>query len=282
MNFEGFMYLDIDDPIVAWNTYRGVLISQKLVERGMYGDCVPALSVTMARILMYGNWERLEFEHELENSRANAFPHRVSRLTGLYVFDTPESALAAAGEWDGHIDLEKLTDVGISAAPNRTRVDANWITWMLREREAQNPEWRHGIHPYWSSEPCPFFPEAIWEVLVDGAVTVWGTRLRKQAYDLIRQEWPMSLALLEQSRLAAALGSDLGHISALITAEKGYPLMSFHMDMRDARNREYTDRLRAYVAAHPHLVNYHDLAVGDPIVIPNFAAYSYVFDQHRG
>ncbi|WP_211960741.1 hypothetical protein [Cupriavidus plantarum] len=228
---------------------------------------------------MSRSWERLKFEQELENARAATFPDRVSRITGLYVFDTPESALAATEGWGGHINHENLTDVGVSAAPNKTRVDANWITWMLREYEARNSEWGHGIDRYWGGEPCPFFPEPIWEVLLDGAVTIWGTRLRRRAYDLIRELSPMSLALLEQSRLAATLGSDLGHITALLTLENDRPLMSFHTDMRDAQNSEYTDRLHKHIAAHPELVNHHDLTIGGGIFrMPNFASYSYAFE----
>jgi hypothetical protein len=281
MTFDGFMYLDVSDPMIAWNAYRGVLVSQKLVQRSMGEAAVPALSMTMARLLMDQNLDRLNFELELEATRVMQFNHHASRLTGLYVFDTPESALAAAQEdWGGHLVHENLTDVGVSAAPNLTRVDANWITWMLAARVSQGVNWRDGIFPYWEGKSCPYHDSPIWEVLVDGSVTLWGTALRDRAYNTTRARSPNALALLEQSRLAAMLGSDLGHVCALVTLEKDVPLMSFHMDMRDAMDPLYASKLADYMKSNPQLVNHRDLAVGgDSFRTPNFLAYSHAF-QH--
>lgn len=277
MKFEGFMYLDIEDPMVAWNAYRGVLVSQKLVQRSMGEVLVPALSMTMARLLMDQNLDRLAFELELEATRAMQFNHHVSRLTGLYVFDTPDSALAAQEDWGGHLVHENLTDVGVSAA-SFTRVDANWITWMLATRALQGLNWRDGIFPYWEGKPCPHHDFPIWEVLVDGAVTLWGTTLRDRAYRTTKARSPNALALLEQSRLAATLGSDLGHVCALVTLERSIPLMSFYMDMRDATDATYCDKLADYMKSNPQFVNHRDLAVGgDSFGTPNFMAYSHAF-----
>jgi hypothetical protein len=281
MKFEGFMYLDVEDPMIAWNTYRGVLVSQERIQQSTGEAAVPALSMTMARLLMDQNLNRLAFESELEATRVMRFNHLVSRLTGLYVFDSPDSALTAAQEdWGGHLVHENLIDVGVSAAPNITRVDANWITWMLATRASQGLNWREGIVPYWEGKSCPHHGSPIWEVLVDGAVTLWGTALRDRAYQTTKARSPNALALLEQSRLAATLGSDLGHVCALITLEKDVPLMSFHIDMRDATDPAYCSKLAHYVKCNPQLVNHRDLAVGgDSFRTPDFLAYSHAFQQ---
>lgn len=142
------MYLDIEHPVVAWNVYRGVLLSQSLI-----ANCNPAgsfLSMTLARIVIDKDWERLEFEQILEDHRHQNFPDSTSRLRGLFVFDTPESALAVAedqawGGKGGHIRIENLTDVGVSAKSNKTRLDANWITWMLMLRHTGTPATKYGI-----------------------------------------------------------------------------------------------------------------------------------------
>jgi hypothetical protein len=280
MNFEGFMYLDVENPLVAWNTYRAVLVSQKLVQQSMGSAFMPAFSMTAAKMFMDRDWSRLRFEYELEKVRTREFPTSVSRLHCLFVFDEPESALAAASDesWGGHISDENLTDVGVSAAPNSTRVDANWISWMLQFHQHGDVHWRAGIRPYWMGHVCPHFSRPIWEVLLDGTITVWGTALRQRAYEVTKQRSPSTVSLLEQSRLAASLGSDLGHVSALVTTEKEKPLLSFFMDMRDAGNSAYTDRLADYIVANPNLVNFTDLAVGgDRFLKPNFVMYSYVF-----
>ena len=273
MKFEGFMYLDIEHPVVAWNVYRGVLVTQWLVAEGAEGSS--PLSMTFARLFIEQQWERLKFEQVIEDYRRQYCPDKVSRLTGLFVFEDPESALAAADDeaWGGHIHTENLTDVGVSAAPNTSRLDANWISWMLNAED-----WQAGIAPYWAGEPCPHFKTPIWELLIDGAVTIWGTGLRSRAYQRIKEREPGTVSVLEQSRLAAHLGSDLGHVSAFLTMEKHKPLISYFMDFRDATNPAYTDKLNAYIASNPGGVNFIDLAVGGrQFWVPDFAMFSYAF-----
>lgn len=280
MEFEGFMYLDIENPIVAWNVYRGVLISQAVAQKNISEGIISSLSMMVARIFADRNWNRLKFEHELEQHRNLSYPDKVSRLTGIFVFDEPESALAAASDeqWGGHISHENLTDVGVWSSGNQTRLDANWISWMLRIRNEGSSEWQAGIKPYWDGTPCPHFPEPIWEVLMHGTVTIWGTTLRNRAYEVIRSTSPNSVALLEQARLAAMLGSSLGHTSALVKIVDEKQVMSFHIDMRDATNEDYINRLNEYKKSNFKQVNWQDLQVGgDMFGIPNFVAYSYVF-----
>ncbi|WP_434155832.1 hypothetical protein [Pseudomonas sp. JZ134] len=283
MKLEGFMYLDIDNPLVAWNAYRGVLVSQKLVQQSVGNPLVPALSMTVANFFMNRDWERLEFENELEMERERNFPKKVSRLTGLFVFDEPESALAVADDesWGGakgHIQDDNLTDIEISAAPNYTRLDANWISWMLKVRSEGNLDWRSGILPYWAGDVCPHFSQPIWEGLLDGTVTIWGTELRHRAYASLKKRSPSTVCLLELSRIAASLSSDLGHISALVTRENGQQLMSFHIDMQDSNDKTFLDRLGKYINENPTLVNFNDLAVGgEKMRLPEFVSYSYVF-----
>lgn len=76
------------------------------------------------------------------------------------------------------------------------------------------------------------------------------------------------------------LGSDLGHVCAFITRQKGVPVMSFHMDMRDATDPVYWGKLADYVKPSPQLVNYRDLQVGgDSFGTPNFLPYSHAFQK---
>lgn len=280
MEFEGFMYLDIEHPVVAWNVYRGVLISRRLVEEARGGT---PLSMTAARLFMQQDLKRLTFEAVLEAYRIARCPEKVSRMTGLFVFSEPESALAAADDkaWGGHISTDFLTDVGVSAAPNLTRLDGNWISWMLQEYQSDSSDWHLGTAPYWAGEVCPHFKAPIWEILVEGAITIWGTDLKKRAYKVIREREPLTVSLLEQSRLAASLGSDLGHINAFLTEENGRPLISFLMDFADATNKAYTDKLAEYIqTSPPGSVNFADLAVGgNSFRRPNLAMYSYAFHE---
>lgn len=279
MNFEGFMYLDVENPLIAWNVYRGVLVSQTEIQNGV-GSTSSPLSMTMANIFLNRHSDRLHFEMEIEKIRELAFNNCVSRLTCLFVFDEPDSALRAVEDeqWGGHIQSKFLTDVGVSSSA-ASRLDGNWISWMLGKHSKKEPDWRDGILPYWRGDTCPHFSKPIWEVLVHGSVTIWGTGLRSEAYQTTKSYSPMSVSLLEQSRLAAHLGSNLGHSSAFLVGEKGKLIMQFFVDMRDAHNVSYTDRLHAYITENRALVNFSDLQVaGDTFSTPNFSMYTHVFD----
>ncbi|MCE6978512.1 hypothetical protein EI534_14180 [Pseudomonas frederiksbergensis] len=280
MEFEGFMYLDVEHPAVAWNVYRGVLLSQSLIKKSTPSSS--PISMTLARVLIDREWGRLGFEMTLEKRRRESFPSQTSRLTGLFVFDTPESALAVANNeaWggdDGHIRDENLTDVGVSAKSNNTRLDANWISWMLQVRQEGSNRWLDGVDAYWRGAPCPHFGNPIWEVLIDGAVTIWGTALRERAYKLAKDRTPMAACLMEISRLAATIGSDLGHIGALVKAENDHHLVSFHIDMQDAENPAFLEKVKTHIEANPDRVNGHDLSIGEQMFrLPDFIAYTYV------
>ncbi|HEY1398666.1 hypothetical protein [Roseateles sp.] len=275
---EGFLYLDIDDVAVAWNAYRAVLPSTHHAARGD-GQ---VLSMNIARLFVEQHAERLQFELELEEVRRQRFPDQVSRLTGMFVFDEAESALAAAAHegWGGHVRSANLTDVGIAASAT-TRVDSNWILWMLDLRSTQARSWRSGIDEYWRGARCPHHESPIWELLVHGLVTIWGTDLRRRAYDLVRNRFPDATMLLELSRLAAQFGFNLGHVSARITREPGEPrgLISFQMDMRDASRPEFLSRLYEYTCRPDAVVNHQDLAMrGGGFRVPDFTSKTYSFD----
>lgn len=273
MDFEGFMYLDVENPLTAWNTYRGVLISQSYIQEDAT-LAAPALSMTMTKMFMDRNWNRLQFEFELEKVRVKNFGTSVSRLNCLYVFDEPESALAAADDerWGGHIHQENLTDIGVSAI-DHSRLDANWISWMLQMYYNNDSAWFSGISPYWSGEMCTYFDKPIWEVLINGSIAIWGTTLRERAYQITKQYSPLTVGLLEQSRLAAHLGSGLGHLSAFVINENEKSIMKFYINMKDAHNKIYTDRLATYMKENPHAVNFRALeAGGDKFGLPNLRA----------
>ena len=98
--------------------------------------------------------------------------------------------------------------------------------------------------PYLRGEPSGEHP--IWELLVDGRAVVFGTALREAAYGVVKRVWPRSLALLELSRVAVELGSDLGLITPMVLGPANDHRVDFAMNFVDATDEGFLKRFAEY------------------------------------
>ena len=183
------------------------------------------MSVWAAGLLEDGRVGRIAFELALEQVRIGPFPARISRLRGMFCCEDRVRARAGAGAWDrngkSHLRKDYLAELSfIDAGLKRDRLDSNWITYAPVRDDGflTDLEWIPG---YWAGLPHPDH-EPIWELLVEGRLTVLGTELRQRAYHAISSEFPDSLAFLEISRLAAQTGSDLGSIAGFLQKTCGF------------------------------------------------------------
>ena len=239
---DGYLFLDTNRPHVAWATYRGVLITP------------PNTRTSTGRFLswwqtdLHRNSPHIAREAALEQIRRQKYPEKISRLNGLFCFLDWESAAMACDQWNEHFKLENLAEINLKEARGRDRLDANWITYADPASTLPSDEW---IQRYWEGEPYPG-TKPIWETIVEGKATVLGTDLRTRAYETVKVHWPNSLMQLEISRLGAWLDSDIGCISAFVTEDAENYYFKFFMDMRDADNTEFLDRLRLLMdSGHP-------------------------------
>lgn len=247
-----FAFIDVEHPVVAWASYRGVLVSAN-------AECSPPncpISMMFAGIIRTQNNVRLHNELLIEQYRQQHFPHCNSRLSGMYFFEDQQSA-TCAHQWGGHFSPDNLAEVLLFPTSPISRHDANWITFAPLDNNGRigNEEW---IQRYWSGEPFPE-REPLWEVIAQGRAVISGTELRIRAYNNVYSKFPEAVALLEIGRIAAHVGSDLGQMSAwLLRNEDGTVSLRFHIDMRDANEPEFLDKLQSYSGPR----NTRDLAVG--------------------
>jgi hypothetical protein len=247
-DFEGYVYLDIDHPLVAWNTARGVYCSV---------DCLgedereSALSLSMANMMRGFTEDRLKSEMAIEFIRTQFFPEHVSRLRGIFVFDDIDSIsrLWYGCEWGAHFQDNYMTDVGISANKS-CRLDANWIMDIMDTSGNLKSEWLVCAKNYWRGDPHPTKPP-VWERIVEGWVTIWGTDIKKRALNEISKYWPQSLKLLEYSCNAAAIQSNDGVATAFLTTEEDHINIRFYLRMIDAKNKSTFERMEEYFQTHP-------------------------------
>ena len=244
---DGCIFLDISRPYVAWAAYKGTLITPPNTgtQDGRF------VSWWVAGLLR--NTQNLARELALEQVRAQHFPERISRLIGIFCF-LDESCANQAICWGEHFKAENRVEISLVEARGRDRLDANWITKADPVGVSPNDAW---ITRYWQGEPYPNV-KPVWETLVDGRVTVLGTRVRERAYQVVKGCWPDSLLLLEIARLGAWTGSDIGSISAFMANGGEDYRFTFGMDMRDANDAGFLTRLdKLMKSGHP--VNWADI-----------------------
>ena len=141
--------------------------------------------------------------------------------------------------------------------------------------DSPHDEW---IPRYWQGEPYPN-AEPVWETLVEGRATVFGTKVRERTYKVVKPCWPNSLMLLEIARLGAWIGSDIGSISVFMADGGEDYRFTFGMDMRDADDAEFLARLDPLLKSDD-LVNWADITThyeaGNFGCVPDMTPYQFV------
>lgn len=245
---DGYMYLRIEDPLCAWNTYRGVLVSANVITT--HPGCV---SVWIAETIRRGvGSSRMNREARLEMIRRQRHSDKVSRFCGFYTFANKDAALQArAAMGQPHMTAENLVEINLNEARKTSIHDSNWITY---HGDDDNLAW---IDAYWRGEQCPSH-EPLWEVLVEGRINILGTQLRDKAYELVRANFPDSLCLLEIARIAAWVGSDLGSVAAFLESNADGLAMQYYLNMVDANDVEYLKKFRCHISSGEP-VNHNDI-----------------------
>ena len=253
--------LNVANPLVAWLVYRGEMVSSAEVHEQALGFWLmrklSAETSTGHRSAVFQD------ELVLDALREAREPTAISRLRGFYLFDDEASAQRASQQWGGSFHPDALAQVGILEGSRWSRHDAEWIsTWIAGED-------RSWMVPYLRGEPSGDDP--IWELLVEGRAVVFGTQLREAAYEVVKRVWPESLALLELSRVAVELGSDLGVITPMVLGQPNEYRVDFTMNFVDATNPEFLERFSRYDGPK----NTNDLGPESDLVLPDLRACSF-------
>lgn len=269
---QAYAFVDVDHPVVAWAAYRGVLVSANAA----YPPPQCPISMMFAGIVLNQNNVRLHNELVIEKYRQLYFTNHNSRLTSMYFFEDLCSARQAY-EWGEHFSPEYLGEFELYPSNPISRLDSNWITYapLRQDRKILDEDW---INEYWSGKPFPG-KNPLWELIVQGRGVLLGTELRERAYTTVSTRFPKSVSILEVSRIAAIVGSDLGQISAWTVQKDDSVNLSFFLDMRDADNPEVLERVLLYDGPR----NHKDLAVGGVhFRVPDLREFSCQFSVLEG
>ena len=208
-----WVYLNLSLEYVRWNTALGRIYPAS------YDSENGALHLSMfaSQRLRRGR-EYFNFEQELEEERIREFPHKISRLHGLFVFDTQEEAKKAENIWgnsSNHFQPDCLTEAGCEIGHNKSKHDSNWITYYFQNESPKHPA--HWKELYWEGVPYPH-RNPVWETIVDRSLLLWNTELRQSVANRLHEELPCSF-LLRLGVLACDLGYELGRTSITLVKE---------------------------------------------------------------
>jgi hypothetical protein len=213
LNRVFWVYLNIDLVPVAWTAYRGILMTACNFGTKEFRP----LSYWPLGLLKRRERIPLLKELRLEEIRREFYPHQVSRLHGLYVWGDHDSAVRGQQRWGTvagtHFQPEYLMELSFTYSAI-SRVDTTWIDRCLLSDlvSVEEVDW---MHSYWKGVPHPE-SDPLWEYIVEGRGEIRGTALRNKAYEIVRQQAPLSLGQAELGRIAVELGSELYHIAPYI------------------------------------------------------------------
>lgn len=232
-----YVALKLDDPTVAWEVYRGNMISCESIKNRTFQPIsfwyVKYLKQCL-RVAPTSINETL-----LERVRESEFPEETSRLKGLYFFENKDDAQKILAFWG--MENHTLIEAYYEHVTKVTRVDSKWITNYLSK--VSDTKW---MRKYWSGEP--YNAEPHWELLVKGKLVITDSNAIEKSYETVKRLWPRSLPLLELSRISALIGSELGHCAPIILklSENNFGLR-YIINMEDAKNDEFLERLKGYM-----------------------------------
>jgi hypothetical protein len=177
-----FAYLDIDHPMVIGRL-------QSAGETGVERFGVSLWAYSMLKSYVQENLPKsFANEFRLEYVRARRHAHCVSRLGGLYFFQSEGDARAAVNRWGMRRREQYISAVEFFPTA-LTEVDSEWITFNLASND--DSAW---MDSYWSGATAGARP--LTEVLATGQGIVLNKELRIEAYKRIYDLWPTSTPLL--------------------------------------------------------------------------------------
>jgi len=189
MKHRLYAYLNIMNPMVAWEVAIGRIKSSCDISPNSFGTSIWAYSL-LRKLALQGMDKRFNNELRLESVRQRLPRRTVSRLSGVYFFDSEADALAAVQRWGIPSRAQFISPVDFY--PNMlTRVDSEWITSYIQSDET---DW---MEHYWNGETLGEKP--LTEVLASGIGQILNIELRQRAIEQIYKKWPTSTPLLSMA-----------------------------------------------------------------------------------
>lgn len=131
---------------------------------------------------------RLHLEYKLELRRLKKHPKKVSRLTGVFLFETYHMAEKTLRLWNKKEKIDYISEINFFSK-NYCKVDSDWITNCLNKNV--NDDW---MDSYWEGKAYSDNPH--WEIIAEGDGIILNKELRQNAYKNIYNNQGFSTPIL--------------------------------------------------------------------------------------
>lgn len=214
-------------------------------------------------------YRKFQHELELEKIRKKCAPEKVSRLFGLFLFQSIEDAKLAETWSNGHFHPDFL--VKIKYEESHTILDANWITHCMGQ--SRSSEW---MFSYWAGEPFPG-KTPIWEVITDKYLIFDDEQLKYRSIETIKAFLPKeNYYVLERQRILNECGDGLSNVFYTGEVSRGSFLImpSIIVVQKDNGKQSYrSDLFEPLSNITTPLLEYDE----EKIVLPDFRSQSLMF-----
>ncbi len=228
-NVTLYAYLNIDNPMVAWEAAIGRIKSICDLRSDDFGISYWQYK-RLSQLSSGGFTTIIKNELKLEKCRLLKFPELVSRLQGLFFFETEKAAIETLEHWGWDYKREYITAVNFSAQ-KLTRVDSEWVNIFFRSGDLNNDQW---MIQYWDKQPYDK-QKSYFEILGSGIGLVQNTALRMEAYKKILFKYPDSILWLASAMCAFKVKKieEIGRIIPAMTKGDQYFEGSWYINLQD-------------------------------------------------
>jgi len=194
-----YVCLQMKNPVVAWNVARGIIDSPYIVQKNFDYSI---LSFFLFSRYYKNDKAQFDLEMELEKVRFQKYPHKVSRLSGLFFFESMDEA-ETAYLLIPHFKHSRPTKVNIPLTAHYDKYDMNWITFY---NDNYPRDW---MDKYWQGKictECPIGTEPNWECLTYESLIIADKQLQEECVNEIQQRDDRTTMLLQLAIMGAYYG----------------------------------------------------------------------------
>lgn len=212
----GYVYFNLSDADVRWNLARGVFNTTSEIQK--YYPQSTIISFFLKSRIEHGD-AILEQELLIEKIRKEKFPHKPSRLTGLFYFSEKKDAENAQKYVKvNHFQNVCLQEIALAPNIKIEKFDMNWISFYNKYKEQYPNDW---VERYWNGEICNIKTglgiPPIWESITEDGFIVPNKEIREECIERFKMDDERLCALLYLSVWGAYYGYILGYAFYCLT-----------------------------------------------------------------
>lgn len=207
-----YVYIDFSNPICRWNFIRGILDSASNLS-DYFG--FPVCSFFLKSRLM--NQKYYSLEMQLEHVRLTGFQENVSRLSGLYFFESLQDVQLAENLIPS-FTKENLVKCLLPNSASYQKHDMNWITY---HDEYTNNDW---MKKYWNGNECDHsrYGVPVYECLTDHYLIANEPEIKEKLYREYEKKNQNDLFFLQYGIWGAYYGYPLSEVFYSIEKKNDY------------------------------------------------------------